>query len=124
MTFRHLVCHLDKFRDGQAFDADIVLYEEPQDSMVIATPFAEDKKAFYYNQKIVGMRAKGTVTIGTEKYILDPAETFGYRRIIECICHGCKGQRNSQPCGKRRRSGQISLSSLVEYLSQWLILRN
>ena len=74
---RHLVCHLDKFRDGQAFDADIVLYEEPRDSMVIATPFAEDKTAFYYNQKIVGMRAIGKVKIGNEEYVLDPGETFG-----------------------------------------------
>ena len=30
----------------------IELSREPEDSMVIATPF-EKKKAFYYNQKIV-----------------------------------------------------------------------
>ena len=59
------------------FEADILLYDEPQDSMVIGTPFAEDKKAFYYNQKIVGMRAKGTVKIGAEEYVFDPAESFG-----------------------------------------------
>ena len=51
---RRLTCYLDKFKDGKPFEADILLYDEPQDSMVIATPFAEDKKAFYYNQKIVG----------------------------------------------------------------------
>ena len=28
--------------------------------MVIATPFAEKKTAFYYNQKIIGMRASGS----------------------------------------------------------------
>ncbi|MBR2009140.1 MAG: DUF2804 domain-containing protein, partial [Peptococcaceae bacterium] len=58
---RRLTCYLDKFKDGKAFEADILLFDEPQDSMVIATPFAEDKTAFYYNQKIVGMRAQGTV---------------------------------------------------------------
>ena len=74
---RRLTCYLDKFKDGKPFEADILLYDEPQDSMVIATPFAEDKKAFYYNQKIVGMRAKGTVKIGAEEYVFDPAESFG-----------------------------------------------
>lgn len=74
---RRLICYLDKFKDGKPFEADILLFDEPQDSMVIATPFAEDKTAFYYNQKIVGMRAQGTVKIGSEEYVFDPAESFG-----------------------------------------------
>ena len=74
---RRLTCYLDKFKDGKPFEADILLFDEPQDSMVIATPFAEDKKAFYYNQKIVGMRAQGTVKIGEESYVFDPADSFG-----------------------------------------------
>jgi len=74
---RHLVCHLDKFQDGKPFDADIWLTEEPEDSMVIATPFPDAPKAFYYNQKIIGMRAAGTVKIGDAEYTFDPAESFG-----------------------------------------------
>jgi hypothetical protein len=74
---RHLVCHLDQFQDGKSFDADIWLTEEPEDSMVIATPFPNAPKAFYYNQKIVGMRASGTVKIGDSAYIFEPAESFG-----------------------------------------------
>jgi len=74
---RHLVCRLENFRDGKPFTADIWLTEEPEDSMVIATPFPDAPKAFYYNQKIVGMRASGTVDAAGERYEFDPAESFG-----------------------------------------------
>lgn len=74
---RHLTCYLDKFKNGVPLEVDLLLFEEPQDSMVIATPFAEDKTAFYYNQKIVGMRAQGHIKIGSDEYVFDPAESFG-----------------------------------------------
>lgn len=74
---RHLECHLEKFLDGKPFDADIILTEEPEDSMVIATPFPCAPKAFYYNQKIVGMRASGKVSAGGIEYIFDPKDSFG-----------------------------------------------
>lgn len=74
---RHLVCRLDNFKDGKPFTADIWLTEEPEDSMVIATPFPDAPKAFYYNQKIVGMRASGTVDAAGDRYEFDPAESFG-----------------------------------------------
>jgi len=42
---------------------DLVLTEEPKESMVIATPF-EKEKHFYYNQKIVGFKCSGKVKLG------------------------------------------------------------
>ena len=45
--------------------------------MVIATPFAGAPKAFYYNQKIIGMRASGSVSVDGKLYTLNPDETFG-----------------------------------------------
>ena len=73
---RRLRFRIDKFRDGKTFECDIRLTEEPADSMVIATPF--DKKGhFYYNQKIIGMRAKGYFAVGNDRTEFDPAETFG-----------------------------------------------
>jgi hypothetical protein len=42
-------------------DVDLRLFEENEDSMVIATPFKK-KKAFYYNQKINHLRAEGSLT--------------------------------------------------------------
>ena len=73
---RRLRFSIDKFRDGLPFTCDITLFDEPRDSMVIATPF-EKKGHFYYNQKIVGMRAKGFFAVGDARTELDPKETFG-----------------------------------------------
>ena len=74
---RRLRFHLDKFDGDSAFDCDILLTDAPKDSMVIATPFAEKKTAFYYNQKIIAMRASGSFTIGGETRAFDPADSFG-----------------------------------------------
>ena len=72
---RALTAHMDDFKDGKALDIDLFLSNEPEESMVICTPF--DKPAhFYYNQKINCMRAQGTVTLGEEEFTFDPAESF------------------------------------------------
>lgn len=73
---RVLLASMENFDKGQPIRMKIVLTEEPEDSMVIATPF--DKPGhFYYNQKIVGMRAEGTVEYCGEQYRFDPKESFG-----------------------------------------------
>lgn len=64
------------FDNKQGISCYIKLTDEPQDSMVIATPWAEDKKAFYYNQKINCMRASGTVTYKGKIYTLNPETDF------------------------------------------------
>lgn len=64
------------FDNKQGIFCDIKLTDEPQDSMVIATPWAEDKKAFYYNQKINCLRASGTVTYKGKIYTLNPETDF------------------------------------------------
>ncbi|HAJ65309.1 MAG TPA: DUF2804 domain-containing protein, partial [Clostridiales bacterium] len=58
---RVLTAHMDRFGDKGALDALIELIGEPEESMVIATPFAKPKH-FYFNQKINCMRAKGWFT--------------------------------------------------------------
>lgn len=73
---RRLTFRIDRFKDGKPFSCDILLTDEPKDSMVIATPF-EKKGHFYYNQKIVGMRAEGWFQIGDVRTVLDPKNTFG-----------------------------------------------
>lgn len=40
-----------------------------KDSLVVMTPFKEDKKAFYYNQKINNLVANGEVVFGNQKYL-------------------------------------------------------
>jgi len=65
------------FLGGNDLHAEIVLDHEPQDSMVISTPWAEDPKAFYYNQKIVGMRAVGSFDIGELHHDFSEENSFG-----------------------------------------------
>ena len=62
---RILECKVDKFINNKPFEIYFELEDEPQDSMVIATPFNK-KHHFYYNQKIVGFKAKGKVTLNDE----------------------------------------------------------
>lgn len=70
---RKLIAKYAKYYEDKDLEVNIELFEEPQDSMVIATPFASDPKAFYYDQKIVGMKAKGYFKLGDFKYDLDPS---------------------------------------------------
>ena len=74
---RKLQCKMENFKNNKPFVCDITLTEEPQDSMVIATPFLGAPKAFYYNQKIIGMRASGSVSFDGKLYPLNSDETFG-----------------------------------------------
>ncbi|MBO4562043.1 MAG: DUF2804 domain-containing protein [Clostridia bacterium] len=74
---RRLKVLFKRFKDKQDFECDLLLTEEPRDSMVIATPFAEKKTAFYYNQKIIAMRAAGTVWHDGKKFKFTPGTSFG-----------------------------------------------
>ena len=56
---RRIVGEYRQFKDGKTLKVDITLTQPPMDTMVIATPWKESKKAFYYNQKINCMRAEG-----------------------------------------------------------------
>jgi hypothetical protein len=64
---RVLKFNIPNFNKGISLNLEFKLTEEPKESMVIATPFKENKKAFYYNQKIIGMKAEGFVQYGNER---------------------------------------------------------
>lgn len=72
---RVLRFRMSDFLNGQSIVGKIVLTEEPEESMVICTPFHKDG-CFYYNQKINCMRAEGTVTVAGKEYRFDPANSF------------------------------------------------
>ncbi len=76
-TKRNLNCNFKNFTKGEDLLVDLILTDEPRDTMVIATPFAEDKKAFYYNQKINTMKARGTVVHGSRIYNFDTPDSMG-----------------------------------------------
>ncbi len=74
---RTLEVIFNKFHNKETFTCFVELTEEPRDSMVIITPFKEDKKAFYYNQKIVGFKVDGFFKLGDFKYRFEKEQTRG-----------------------------------------------
>ena len=73
---RRIRCKFDRFYEGKPFKCDIILEQPDMESMVIATPW-DKKHAFYYNQKINTMRAKGYMEFGGKRYIFNPQTDFG-----------------------------------------------
>lgn len=74
---RQIQCQFKNFYRGKTFTCDILLHQPPMDTMVIATPWKNKKHAFYYNQKINGMRAEGKVEFDGKTYIFHPETDFG-----------------------------------------------
>lgn len=112
LVFRHvpegreLTFHMEKFLDGQTIDGSIVLTEEPEESMVICTPF-DRPGCFYFNQKINCMRARGQVRLGEKTYVFDPADSFGVldwgRGGVDLSQHLVLGQRLRSGGGRALR---------------------
>ncbi|MDO4983668.1 MAG: DUF2804 domain-containing protein [Eubacteriales bacterium] len=72
---RVLTAQMDAFGPLGAFVGSVELFDEPEESMVICTPF-EKKAHFYFNQKINCMRARGEMSYGGKTYTFDPADSF------------------------------------------------
>ena len=74
---RYLKCDFINFNQSKTLFVSLTLTEPQQDSITVATPFSENKKAFYYNQKINCMPASGLVRFGGEEYCFSPEDSFG-----------------------------------------------
>lgn len=74
---RRIVCSFKNFLDGKTFTCDLTLEQPPMDTMVIATPWKESRKAFYYNQKINCMRAEGYLSFDDTTYWFEPEKDYG-----------------------------------------------
>lgn len=74
---RRLSFFMTRFDGADELEVELVLDKEPQDSMVICTPWAENEHAFYYNQKILGMRARGGFRRGDLFHEFDPQDSLG-----------------------------------------------
>jgi len=72
---RIINCNIPNFKDKMCLNCKFILTNEPKESMVIATPFKENKNAFYYNQKINCMNANGSINLGDKK--IDFKNAFG-----------------------------------------------
>lgn len=66
---RRVTLHWARFAGTSDLDAEIVLAERKgSDSMVIATPFKRNPRAFYYNRKINNLAAEGFVRLGGREF--------------------------------------------------------
>ena len=72
---RKLTFHMDRFLGKDAIEGMIELSDEPDESMVIATPF-EKPAHFYYNRKINCMRAEGWIELGEKRFELTKDRFF------------------------------------------------
>lgn len=72
---RILEFRMERFADNQPIYGTLILTDEPEDSLVIATPF-QKKAHFYYNQKINCMRVQGKVTVLDKEYEFSPENSF------------------------------------------------
>lgn len=70
--------HLRNAEGDRGLAGRIVLHQAPElQSMNIATSWAENRRAFYYNRKINCLPAHGEFTIGRRRYAFNPAKDFG-----------------------------------------------
>lgn len=75
---RELAFSFPKFAKDTSLEGKLILHQSPDmESITIATPWTEKPKAFYYNQKINCMAAKGYVKINDNVYDFDPSDSFG-----------------------------------------------
>ncbi len=73
---RKLTLSMKGFLNNENLNLSFILSHEPQDSMVIATPFYEGNKLFYYNRKIIAMRASGDARLGNQTLSFLPSNSF------------------------------------------------
>lgn len=73
---RRIYCKFERVFRHTEIIADVFLTEPKTDSLVLATPFKESKKAFCYSQKITSMNAKGFVKVKGRTYTFDENKDF------------------------------------------------
>lgn len=76
-NLREIYLNMKAFDHDKDLEVFMRLFNEPRDSMVISTPFKEDRKAFYYNNKIIGMNASGTIHYNNRTISFTPEDSFG-----------------------------------------------
>ncbi len=75
---RKLDFYWKNFNEGMDLSGKIELSTPAgNDSIVVATPFKENKHAFYYNRKINCLSASGSLATGNTRSVFTPADSFG-----------------------------------------------
>ncbi|MBN2540393.1 MAG: DUF2804 domain-containing protein [Bacilli bacterium] len=68
---RSIKVKIKDFVKGKDLAVDLLLKRMKDERMVIATPWKEKPKAFYYNQKVNCMPTSGMIQLGDEVYFYD-----------------------------------------------------
>lgn len=82
LAFRHedggrrLTFSAPGFDQGKGLSGELWLEQPAMDRMAIATPFRENPKAFYYNQKINCMPVSGSIVLDDDTIQLTPDAAF------------------------------------------------
>ena len=75
---RKLTFSWKNFLKGKYLSGEMDLYRNPgSDTIVVATPFKKNRKAFYYNQKINCLSSTGYYQLGADKTSFNPESSFG-----------------------------------------------
>ncbi|MCF7923600.1 MAG: DUF2804 domain-containing protein [Candidatus Izimaplasma sp.] len=73
---RRLIVEVNNLYKRKNLRADLRIKKVRTDHMTIATPWEENQKAFYYNQKINCMPVSGDVYLDGEEYVFNPKKDF------------------------------------------------
>lgn len=73
---RKLICKIKDYQVGVDLESELLIEAPDDDSIVMATPWKENKKAFYFNQKINCMPTTGFVKIGNERSEFKKEDSF------------------------------------------------
>jgi len=74
---RRLIVEVNRFYKRKNLRVDVRLEKTKDDHMMIATPWQDHPKAFYFNQKINCMPVSGDVYFGGDLYTFKPERDFG-----------------------------------------------
>jgi len=74
---RILKCSTTATAKTPAIEAEVTIMRPHDNTIVMAIPFEESPRKFYYNEKISCMPANGYVRIGDEEFPFEPDSAFG-----------------------------------------------
>lgn len=123
---RVIKCSLLHFDGVVDFECNIELFDECEESLVVAKPFKK-KKHFVYNQKINCLRAKGEARIGGRRLFFSPQDSFAMldwsrgvwakKNTILSACFNCSlnGKKIGINFSTGINSGNIATENIIYY---------
>ena len=133
LAFRHtsegrlLLFKMENFASGRPIEGRVLLTEEPEESMVICTPFHK-RGHFYFNLKINCLRASGWVSVRGQRREFAPGlaegETFGWNIGYGVGDTSVATENMLFFAGKAHKLGRVTFNiprrgGELDYMSPW-----